>query len=306
MGTSHHAPLHLKYAVGTFLSNFAVAQCLAQSVSAPAIELSTPPPVVPGFTTYVVDIVPTLGTTVTTIEGVFSSNIVGTMRQVNPFGLPTVLNSNNGLFAGVGEDPLADSQFHFGSGDATLIINATESSSSLTAAFAGLLPPRSARFTLAHVVLADGATGTWEISVVQNEGTGIGTEYHLSGVFGPAVSQVPGDYNGSGTVDAADYVLWRETLGLSGSGLAADGNGNQLIDAGDYDLWRASFGQAAGSGAVGVAVPEPTTCGLLLIAIIGIGGRRRSVVATRTLDDPDERIRARYKAAGPVAPEGLG
>ena len=47
---------------------------------------------------------------------------------------------------------------------------------------------------------------------------------------------LPGDYNHNGIVDAADYVVWRDTLGQSGTGLAADGNGNHQIDSGDYDV----------------------------------------------------------------------
>jgi hypothetical protein len=53
-----------------------------------------------------------------------------------------------------------------------------------------------------------------------------------------------GDYNANGAVDAADYVLWRNTF-LSTTDLAADGNGNRIIDSGDYDVWRASAGRQA-------------------------------------------------------------
>ena len=45
------------------------------------------------------------------------------------------------------------------------------------------------------------------------------------------------DYNHNGVVDGADYVVWRNTLGQMGPGLAADGNHNNEIDHGDYDLW---------------------------------------------------------------------
>src|SRR5689334_10397440 len=44
-----------------------------------------------------------------------------------------------------------------------------------------------------------------------------------------------GDYNGNHSVDAADYVTWRKSLGQigqSGPGLKADGNLNNQIDAG--------------------------------------------------------------------------
>jgi beta-glucanase (GH16 family) len=44
-----------------------------------------------------------------------------------------------------------------------------------------------------------------------------------------------GDYNHDATVDAADYTVWRDSVGQSGIGLAADGSGNGTVDSGDYD-----------------------------------------------------------------------
>jgi hypothetical protein len=58
-----------------------------------------------------------------------------------------------------------------------------------------------------------------------------------------------GDYNFNGVVDAADYTIWRGTLGATND-LRADGDGNGVIDSGDFDFWRAHFGGVlAGSGA---------------------------------------------------------
>ncbi|MCA9240927.1 MAG: hypothetical protein KDA37_12040, partial [Planctomycetales bacterium] len=57
-----------------------------------------------------------------------------------------------------------------------------------------------------------------------------------------AISALPGDYDGSGTVDQGDYVVWRDSYGLTG-GQAADGNQNGVVDAGDYTLWRDNLGQ---------------------------------------------------------------
>jgi hypothetical protein len=93
-----------------------------------------------------------------------------------------------------------------------------------------------------------------------------------------AVADIPnllGDYNGNNCVDAADYVVWRNTFGHAGSDLAADGNGNNLIDSGDYDVWRANFGRTAVSNSVAeAAVPEPTSV-LFLIAAFVLSGRVR-------------------------------
>jgi hypothetical protein len=69
-----------------------------------------------------------------------------------------------------------------------------------------------------------------------------------------------GDYNQDGAVNSADYVIWRKTLGQTGTGLAADGNRNNQIDAGDYSVWRANFGSSAtGAGSIAQVVPEPSS-----------------------------------------------
>jgi hypothetical protein len=59
------------------------------------------------------------------------------------------------------------------------------------------------------------------------------------------------DYNGNAAVDAADYVMWRKTLGANGlmpySG--ADGNGNRTVDQLDYNEWRSHFGSSVPAAA---------------------------------------------------------
>ena len=55
---------------------------------------------------------------------------------------------------------------------------------------------------------------------------------------------LPGDFNQDGVVDAADYVLWRDTQGQTGTGLLADGDGNQVVDQADYNLWRSQLRSA--------------------------------------------------------------
>lgn len=64
---------------------------------------------------------------------------------------------------------------------------------------------------------------------------------------------LPGDYNGNDIVDAADFTVWRDTLGTGGltqySG--ADGNGNGTIDHDDYAVWTTNFGNSLPSGGGG-------------------------------------------------------
>jgi hypothetical protein len=64
---------------------------------------------------------------------------------------------------------------------------------------------------------------------------------------------LPGDYNGNGTVDAADYVVWRDTAGTPEQ----------------YDAWRANFGRPTAAAATAVeataAVPEPTASSSLVL-----------------------------------------
>ncbi|MCA9189051.1 MAG: dockerin type I domain-containing protein [Pirellulaceae bacterium] len=61
---------------------------------------------------------------------------------------------------------------------------------------------------------------------------------------------VLGDYNQNGTVDAADYTIWKDGFGSSVTpGDGADGNGNGTIDAADYTVWKDNFGsQGGGTG----------------------------------------------------------
>ena len=69
-------------------------------------------------------------------------------------------------------------------------------------------------------------------------------EFKLSEL--PAIA---GDYNGNGSVDAADYVVWRNQSGQFGTDLAADGNGDNNVTITDWGIWRRNFGLPFGSGA---------------------------------------------------------
>ena len=95
---------------------------------------------------------------------------------------------------------------------------------------------------------------------------------------------LPGDYNGDGEVDAADFLVWRKNSGLVGGATYDEGDGNRdgNVTVLDYDIWRSHFGQtASGAGAAvaansaGATVPEP--CSLYLVSIgICLAGLRRA------------------------------
>lgn len=108
-------------------------------------------------------------------------------------------------------------------------------------------------------------------------------EYHVAGggsitggvAFVAATAQpLVGDYNGNGKVDAADYTIWRNTLG-STTDLRANGDNTgastNKIDQADYRAWKMNFGAGGGAGSgdlmvTSLALPEPS-CSIFVIAV---------------------------------------
>lgn len=72
-----------------------------------------------------------------------------------------------------------------------------------------------------------------------------------------------GDFNADGTVDAADYTVWRNGLGTT-------------YTEADFRVWRSNLGATAGTGSsAAVAVPEPGALALLLVGMACAVVRRR-------------------------------
>jgi T5SS/PEP-CTERM-associated repeat protein len=97
-------------------------------------------------------------------------------------------------------------------------------------------------------------------------------------------ASVPGDYNENGVVDAADYVIWRATLG-STVDLRANGDDTGAsqgrIDQADLNYWKARYGNTSGTGS-GAPVPEPAGMVSIVVALMlayARGGFVRSSVS---------------------------
>jgi hypothetical protein len=71
----------------------------------------------------------------------------------------------------------------------------------------------------------------------------------------------PGDHDGDGDVDAADYVFWRKTDGGNMQG---------------YNDWKMHFGETGSGSGGGGAVPEPASIGLVLFGVCAALLRRRA------------------------------
>jgi hypothetical protein len=82
-----------------------------------------------------------------------------------------------------------------------------------------------------------------------------------------------GDYTGDGAVDAADYVVWRKSVG--GINLAADGNRDGVVNDVDLAVWRTHFGQVGGAFGELSTVPEPGVMAFLAILAATVFSKRR-------------------------------
>jgi hypothetical protein len=115
------------------------------------------------------------------------------------------------------------------------------------------------------------------ISTVSISAQNSGGAYVVDQVFLRSLAAgVTGDYNADGTVDAADYVVWRDNLGTSN--MLPNDPTPESVSMEDYGVWRASFGNSSGVGAAmhSANVPEPHAVALLLIGLAMPTSCRRS------------------------------
>jgi hypothetical protein len=148
--------------------------------------------------------------------------------------------------------------------------------------FSGSLLPQDGFNSLTDMNASGFPPGTTNIQVTAN------TPTRFPNTAGQIDLRVPepgptGDYNGNGTVDAADYVVWRNTLGQTVSmGTAADGSGNGTVDDADYGFWRARFGNPVPGITSVAAVPEPTAAvAFATLGVLGLSRRKRRTGSNR-------------------------
>jgi hypothetical protein len=97
--------------------------------------------------------------------------------------------------------------------------------------------------------------------------TGADYEYEFTLDALPSLS---GDFNHDGTVNVADYVLWRNEVGMNGANLPADANGDRQVNTLDYGFWRNNFGNSlssTGAGSQAADVPEPFSIALVTMFV---------------------------------------
>jgi len=92
-------------------------------------------------------------------------------------------------------------------------------------------------------------------------------------ISGGTMSDRTGDYNQSGVVDGADYVMWRKNVGTQNL-LPNDPVGG-TIGSQQYTNWFANFGRGTlSAAATRAAVPEPSGFVLFLSAIAMVACKR--------------------------------
>ncbi|WP_442481688.1 BNR-4 repeat-containing protein [Aeoliella sp. SH292] len=107
----------------------------------------------------------------------------------------------------------------------------------------GSLPREGDEFALLAAGAIVGAFDSFDLPALASNIRWDTSELYTSGLLA-VVPVVPGDFNGDGAVDLADYSVWRDQLGSSEDGVVVlSGNGNGgVVDASDYLVWKSNFG----------------------------------------------------------------
>ena len=131
----------------------------------------------------------------------------------------------------------------------------------------GFVPQAGASFQLLAAGSIEGSLGLGDMPSLPS-GLKWDLDTEANRVLLSVVPGLAGDYNGNGSVDSADYVVWRKSLDQVGNDLPADGNSDGRVNDEDLGFWQGRFGNSLGDGSAltGTAVPEP---GAALVVFVG-------------------------------------
>ncbi len=107
--------------------------------------------------------------------------------------------------------------------------------------------------------------------------------YDLDSLFDNMDTLLPGDADGDGDVDLADFTILRNNFGvdMGATVMTGDFNGDGTVDLADFTILRNNFGTTSDSDIAAInawyasVVPEPTTMALLGMGSLALLRRRR-------------------------------
>lgn len=126
------------------------------------------------------------------------------------------------------------------------------------------------------IITGGSVLGTFSNGILASLGTRLKLHvfYNPSDVTLAVVPALAGDFNANGVVDGADYVVWRNTVGQTGIGLAADSNLDRQVNIVDLAIWRGNFGAMVPGSGSGGSIPEPATLSIVVIGLATMSCQR--------------------------------
>ena len=138
--------------------------------------------------------------------------------------------------------------------------------------------------------------GDWSPIIYATYGEDYTLEYVNSGdlegytVLTVGTFVLPGDFNGDGLVNQADYTVWRNNLGaIDESAIGYAGDGYAGVNIGDYQVWKSSFGTGVAQNNPSTAVPEPGTSAFGMLCCLAAAShcQRRHLFPVDRSKSPD-------------------